>query len=188
MSVSSKPTAGQMSFADQVVRTPVELWTDGSGSVAGTPGGWAYVLRMRVRDGWAEREGAGGELSTTSNRMEINAVLEGLRALTRPCAVTVFSDSQYVVNTFAKGWIHRWKAKGWRKVKNDDLWKEVLGAGAMHRLDFRWVRGHNGTALNERCDELAGAQRAAMIAKMEAMPPPDLDAIAAYDEPEEAYF
>jgi ribonuclease HI len=158
-----------MTFAEQT-RRPVELWTDGSGGVTGTPGGWAYVLRTRTREGWAEREGAGSEESTTSNRMEITAVLEGLRALKSPCAVRVLSDSQYVVNTFAKGWIGRWKAKGWRKVKNADLWKAVLVAGSMHRLDFVWVRGHNGTALNERCDELAGAQRAIVVARRERYP------------------
>ncbi|MEJ7787214.1 MAG: ribonuclease H [Solirubrobacteraceae bacterium] len=141
----------------------VELWTDGSGTVMGQPGGWACVLRQK-RDGeWVEREISGAAESTTNNRMELTALMEGLRALRRPCNVVVYTDSEYVANPFIKGWLPIWKARNWSKVKNSDLWKEILRRSVTHRLELSWVKGHSGVDLNERCDKLAGQERANLM-------------------------
>lgn len=148
-------------------RPAVELWADGSGTRIGEPGGWAYILRCRRGDEWIQREGSGGEGSTTNNRMEISAVLEGLRALRQPCLVDLYSDSEYVVNAFAKGWLTAWANRNWRKVKNDDLWREVVRAAMVHRVTGNWVRGHSGVELNERCDMLAGIERQKRLAMVE---------------------
>lgn len=138
----------------------VELWCDGSGTVSGMPGGWAYVLRLKKTDGtWVRKEGAGAASATTSQRMEITAMLMGLKALTRPCQVQVFGDSQYVMFAIQHKWLQKWEAREWRKVKNPDLWQEVVKLLKVHDIKTNWVRGHVGTDLNERCDVLAGEQR-----------------------------
>lgn len=139
----------------------VELYTDGACSGNPGPGGWAFVLKHPASGN--EREGSGGERETTNNRMELTAVIEGLRALTRPSGVAIHSDSQYVLNGLEK-WIHNWKKKGWKTaskqpVKNVDLWKELDELRDKHRVTFHWVRGHAGHPENERVDAMAVEQR-----------------------------
>jgi ribonuclease HI len=109
--------------------------------------------------GDAKKELYGGELNTTNNRMELTAVIESLKALKRPCKVVLHTDSQYVQKGISE-WIHGWKARGWKTstkepVKNADLWQALDAAQAVHTVDWRWVRGHNGHPGNERADQLA---------------------------------
>ena len=111
------------------------------------------------------REISGGFLKTTNNRMEIMAIVEGLRALTGPCRVVVHSDSRYVVDAMTKGWITNWQRRNWIKsnreaVKNIDLWKRLIEAAAPHEVSYKWLRGHVGHRENERCDVLAKAAAA----------------------------
>ncbi|TFW17513.1 ribonuclease HI [Duganella callida] len=133
----------------------VEIFTDGA--CKGNPGlgGWGALLVA----GAAEKEIFGGTRDTTNNRMELQAVIEALTALKRPCTVVLHTDSQYVQKGISE-WIHGWKARGWKTstkepVKNDDLWKALDAAQAMHTIEWRWVRGHNGHPGNERADMLA---------------------------------
>lgn len=91
--------------------------------------------------------------------LELTALLKGLRALKRPSLVCVHSDSKYVIKPFTEGWISRWEAKRWHKVKNADIWHALIAAHARHIVTFEWVPGHSGERYNERCDELAGAAR-----------------------------
>lgn len=135
----------------------VEIYTDGACKGNPGPGGWGVLLRA----GTSEKELFGGEASTTNNRMELRAVIEALSALKRPCDVKLHVDSQYVLKGMTE-WLQGWKAKGWRTagkqpVKNVDLWQELdaLVNGAGHRIEWHWVRGHNGDPGNERADELA---------------------------------
>ncbi|GJI87202.1 ribonuclease HI [Duganella hordei] len=137
------------------VETKVEIFTDGA--CKGNPGlgGWGAFL---VAEG-AEKEICGGARDTTNNRMELQAVIEALNALKRPCMVTLHTDSQYVQKGISE-WIHGWKARGWKTaakepVKNEDLWRALDAAQAMHTVEWRWVRGHNGHPGNERADMLA---------------------------------
>jgi ribonuclease HI len=137
-------------------RVEVTLYTDGACSGNPGPGGWAAVLI------WGEnrKEISGFEADTTNNRMEITAVVQGLRALTRSCSVRVHSDSSYVVNAFQKRWLDKWKRNGWRTstgkpVENQDLWLELLSVMEPHKVRFEWVEGHGDDAINNRCDELA---------------------------------
>jgi ribonuclease HI len=145
--------------------TMVELWTDGACSGNPGPGGWAALLRYNGR----ERELTGGETLTTNTRMELMAVLEGLRALKRPVEVVVHTDSAYVQRAFDDGWLERWQRNGWRTsakkpVENRDLWEAILEAARPHTVRFERVRGHAGVELNERVDELAvEAARAAAL-------------------------
>ena len=133
------------------------MYTDGACKGNPGPGGWGVLLRA----GAQEKELFGGEAATTNNRMELTAVIEGLSALKRPCAVDLYLDSQYVRQGITE-WIHGWKQKGWRTstkqpVKNVDLWQKLdaLVSGAGHRIEWHWVRGHAGHEGNERADELA---------------------------------
>ena len=112
--------------------------------------------------GSQRKELSGGFKLTTNNRMEITAALVALEALREPCRVTLYSDSQYVVNAMSKGWAQRWQANGWKRNKredavNPDLWERMLELCQRHTVEFRWVRGHSGTEENERCDRLAVA-------------------------------
>jgi ribonuclease HI len=137
----------------------IELYTDGACSGNPGPGGWAFILRD-VRSG-TEREESGGEARTTNNRMELISVIRGLRALTEACMVSLYSDSQYVINGL-NDWLDQWKAAGWTRkgrkpVKNIELWKELDELRDFHRLDCHWVRGHSDHPENERCDRLAVA-------------------------------
>jgi ribonuclease HI len=147
------------------VSETVTLVADGAVSGNPGPGGWAAILIS----GEHRRELSGGVPDTTNNRMELMGVIEGLRALTRPCQVTVVSDSAYVVNAHLKGWIDRWKQNGWKTaakkpVENQDLWQELLQESARHTVRFELVKGHNGHELNERADALAVAAREKLIA------------------------
>ena len=137
--------------------TPVEIYTDGACKGNPGPGGWGAILKS----GQFEKELFGGELGTTNNRMEMMAVIEALSALKQPCEVTLYLDSEYVRKGITE-WIQGWKARGWRTaakqpVKNVDLWQalDALVAGGGHKIDWRWVRGHNGNPGNERADMLA---------------------------------
>lgn len=135
----------------------IDIYTDGACKGNPGPGGWGVLLKS----GDTEKELFGGENPTTNNRMEMQAVIEALSALKRPCAVTLHVDSQYVLKGITE-WLPGWKAKGWRTaskqpVKNVDLWQKLdaLVAGGGHQIDWRWVRGHNGDPGNERADALA---------------------------------
>lgn len=139
----------------------VLLYTDGACSGNPGPGGWAYLLRHPASG--KEKEGSGGEVLTTNNRMELTAVIEGLRGVRRPSRVDLFSDSQYVLNGM-KEWLKSWKARGWKTadkkpVKNEDLWRTLDELIQRHEVRFHWVRGHQGHPENERCDALAVAER-----------------------------
>lgn len=142
----------------------IELWSDGSGTVDGEPGGWAYVLRKQQSDGsWVEKEESGTVSASTNNRCELLAIIMGLRALQRPCRVTVFADSEYATNPIKLKWLAKWKSRGWTKIKNADLMQELDRLNGIHDITINWVKGHAGTELNERCDKLAGAARRVAI-------------------------
>lgn len=135
----------------------IEIYTDGACKGNPGPGGWGVLLRA----GALEKELFGGEMGTTNNRMELMAVIEALSALKRPCAVTLYLDSEYVRKGITE-WIHGWKAKGWRTaskqpVKNVELWQRLddLVHNGGHRIEWRWVKGHSGDPGNERADGLA---------------------------------
>ncbi len=128
----------------------VTIFSDGSSLGNPGPGGWGTILRYGNR----EKELSGAEPMTTNNRMELTAVIEGLKALKEPCDVTIYSDSSYVVKAINE-WLDDWIKRDFKKVKNPDLWREYLEAAKPHRVKAVWVRGHNGHAENERCDELA---------------------------------
>ena len=134
----------------------LEIWADGSCVKNPGPGGYGIIVKYQAHK-W---EKAGGFRLTTNNRMEITGVLVALEALPAKCKVTIFSDSQYVVNSMTKGWAKRWKSEGWIKkggktVPNADLWKKMLDLCAKHKVEFKWVKGHNGSPENERCDQMA---------------------------------
>ncbi len=136
----------------------VELFTDGACSGNPGPGGWGAVLRFHGK----EKELSGGDPQTTNNRMELTAVIEGLSALKEPCEVTLTSDSKYVLDALLKGWVYGWKKNGWKKADkkpalNVDLWERLLALLEVHKVDYRWVHGHQGHPENERCDALAVA-------------------------------
>ena len=137
----------------------VELFTDGACSGNPGPGGWGAILRYHG----VEKELSGGEANTTHNRMELCAVIYGLKALKEPCAVTLYSDSQYVCNALKLGWAKKWRANGWMRNKKDpalnpELWGELLDLCDKHQLEIIWVKGHAGHPENERCDRLAVAE------------------------------
>ena len=136
----------------------IELFTDGACSGNPGPGGWAFVLKHPSTG--AAREASGGEPSTTNNRMELISVIEGLKALDRPCRVDLYSDSQYVVKGLRE-WMDQWKAKGWKRgrqpLKNLDLWQKLDELRQRHQLSYHWVKGHDNHPENERCDRLAVA-------------------------------
>lgn len=134
----------------------VEIYTDGACSGNPGVGGWASVLLYEQH----KKELYGNDKETTNNRMELTAVIEALKALKRPCNVTLYSDSKYVIDSITKDWVYKWKANNWIKsdrkpALNTDLWKELLTLLEVHNVKFVWVKGHNGNEYNERCDELA---------------------------------
>jgi ribonuclease HI len=138
-------------------RTPVDIFTDGACSGNPGPGGWAAILRAGTR----EKEISGSEPATTNNRMEIMAAIRALEVLTKPAAVTIHTDSRYLMDG-GKVWLPRWKANGWKTadkkpVKNDDLWRQLDAAAAPHTVSWRWVEGHSGHPENDRADALARA-------------------------------
>ena len=134
----------------------VTLYTDGACSGNPGPGGYGAIL---IYNG-VEKEISGGEKDTTNNKMEIMAVIKGLEMLKEPCIVTIYSDSAYVVNTIEKGWIYNWKKNNWKKadkskVKNIELWEEMLRFMDIHEIKFVKVKGHSDNEFNNRCDKLA---------------------------------
>lgn len=136
----------------------IEIFTDGGCVPNPGAGGYSVILVHPKK----RAELSGGFRLTTNNRMEIFAVIAGLELLKMPCDVTVYSDSKYVVDAMAEGWAAKWKIKGWwrtrkEKAANTDLWDRLLKLCEIHKVEFRWVRGHAGHAQNERCDELAMA-------------------------------
>lgn len=138
----------------------VIIYTDGACSGNPGPGGWGAILKY----GSASRELSGGEAATTNNRMELTGVITALSALKEPCQVTLYTDSQYVVNAMTKGWAKKWRANGWMRNKKDpalnpDLWQQLLELCDRHQVEFVWVKGHADNEYNNRCDQLAVAER-----------------------------
>jgi len=133
----------------------VHIYTDGGALGNPGPGGYGVVLLYRNK----RKELSGGYRLTTNNRMEMKAVIEGLKTLKFPCDVIIYSDSKYVVDSINKGWIKTWRSRGWRRkggeVKNIDLWKEINSLCEKHSVKFKWIKGHTGNPFNERCDYLA---------------------------------
>ncbi len=135
--------------------TGIELYVDGACRGNPGPGGWGVLLRYQG----VEKELSGGELNTTNNRMELMAAIQGLNALTRPCQVAVYTDSEYVRKGITE-WIHDWKKKGWKNaarqpVKNQVLWEQLAAATERHQIEWHWVKGHSFHPENDRVDALA---------------------------------
>lgn len=155
----------------------VEIYTDGGCEPNPGPGGYGVVLLHPKK----RREISGGFRRTTNNRMEIYAAIAGLEILKEPCKVTLYSDSQYLVNAMMEGWVTAWKKKKWwrkqtERVPNFDLWERLLTLCEKHQVEFRWVKGHAGNRENERCDQLS----------MEALRKPDLPADEGYENKPES--
>jgi len=134
----------------------VTIYTDGACSGNPGPGGWGAILMYKE----IQKEISGFQKSTTNNIMELTAVIQGLKMLKFPCKVELYSDSAYVVNGFAQGWIYNWIKKGWKTadgkpVKNKELWQELYALTKTHEVHFIKVKGHSDNAFNNRCDELA---------------------------------
>jgi ribonuclease HI len=145
-------------FVDMSEQPQVTIYTDGACSGNPGPGGYGAVLLFGDR----RLELSQGYRNTTNNRMELLAAITALERLSRPCHVTLYSDSQYVVDAVTKRWVYSWKRNNWRKADkkpalNVDLWQRLLPLLEKHKVDFKWVRGHNNNLENERCDELAVA-------------------------------
>ena len=137
----------------------VELYTDGACSYNPGQGGYGIVLKYKDK----EKEHSGYCDNTTNNRMEITAVIEGLKLIKEPCNVTIYSDSAYTVNAFLQGWIENWQANNWRTankkpVLNIDLWQELLQLLSQHNVKWVKVKGHADNVYNNRCDALARKQ------------------------------
>ena len=134
----------------------VILYTDGACSGNPGPGGYCAILTY----GKYEKIISGGYEATTNNQMELSAVIYGLKALTRPCDVTVISDSKYVCDAINQGWLDNWKKKNWKKsdgkpVLNPLLWQELSNLLELHTVKFEWIKGHAGHPYNEKCDKIA---------------------------------
>ena len=135
------------------------MYTDGACSGNPGAGGWGTILKF----GEHIKELSGGEKNTTNNRMELTAVIMGLKALKEPCNITIYSDSKYFIDAIEKGWVYNWKKNGWIKsdkkpALNTDLWEELLSLFKIHNITLVWVKGHAGHPENERCDTLAVIQ------------------------------
>lgn len=153
------------------MKKTVTLYTDGACSGNPGLGGYGGILIY----GDTQREYSGGEEETTNNRMEVMAVIVGLKRLKYPCKVDVYSDSAYTVNAFNNGWIYGWKKSGWKKadgkaVLNVDLWEELYSLTQIHEVTFHKVAGHADNELNNRCDELA---RGAIVTLRKTLPLPE---------------
>ena len=136
----------------------VTVYTDGACSGNPGPGGWGAIL---IYQG-VEKEISGGEAATTNNRMELTGVIRALALLKEPCAVTVYTDSQYISRAVNEGWLKKWKAAGFTKkggLKNAELWRELDGLLQVHDVSFVWVRGHADNEYNNRCDAMAVRER-----------------------------
>ncbi len=161
----------------------VILYTDGACSGNPGLGGYAGILMY----GEAKREYNGADKQTTNNRMEVQAVIEGLKRLKYPCMVDVYSDSAYTVNAFTNGWIYGWAKKNWKKadgkpVLNVDLWEELYRLTRIHEVTFYKVKGHADNEYNNRCDELA---RQAISELRKSLSPEELAALQATQAVEE---
>jgi len=144
----------------------VDIYTDGSCRKNPGPGGWGAILVY----GKTEKEISGGEEETTNNRMEITAVIAALEALKEPCEVTVTSDSKYVCDAVTLGWAESWRKNGWIKADkkpalNPELWEKLLDLLKVHKVEFVWVKGHDGHPYNERCDAMAQAESEKFISE-----------------------
>ena len=137
----------------------VTVYTDGACSGNPGPGGWGAILEYNGR----RKELSGGEKETTNNRMELLAAISALSALKEPCAVTLYTDSQYFSNAINLGWLRDWKRRGWRRkdgeLKNPDLWQTLDALFETHKVKVVWVKGHAENEGNNRCDELAVMER-----------------------------
>ncbi len=136
----------------------VTIYTDGA--CTGNPGAGGYGAVIIYKEN--RKEISGGFRLTTNNRMEMMAAIAALQTLKMKCAVTLHSDSKYIVDAVTKGWAKRWQANNWKrnkkeKAKNPDLWQKLLDLCSQHQVDFVWVKGHAGIPENERCDRLAVA-------------------------------
>lgn len=135
------------------------IYTDGACSGNPGPGGWAAILHYNGH----EKELSGGERETTNNRMELMAVISALTALKESCEVDLWTDSQYIEKAINEGWLAGWKRRGWKRkggeLKNIELWQELDSLLARHKVNFNWLKGHDGHEFNERCDALAVAER-----------------------------
>jgi len=136
-------------------KVKIQMFTDGSCLNNPGPGGWAALLRHNN----TEKVFSGGQLDTTNNQMELMAVIEGLKALTKSCDIELFTDSKYVMDGFTQ-WMNGWKKRGWKKadkkpVLNRELWQELDKQANSHTINWHWVKGHSGHAENERVDDLA---------------------------------
>ena len=142
----------------------VEIYTDGACSGNPGAGGWGVILRCNG----VEKELSGGQANTTNNRMELTAVIEALKALTKSCELIIYTDSRYVMDGVTK-WLPNWQNNGWRTankktpVKNIDLWQSLESLIQKHQIKWVWVKGHNGHAENERVDELARTKAKSML-------------------------
>jgi len=134
----------------------VEIYSDGACSGNPGPGGYGTILKYGVH----EKELTGAFENTTNNRMELMSVIKGLENLNEPCRVIIYSDSKYVVDAITKGWVTKWRSKGWmrnskEKAKNIDLWQKLLQLAEIHQVRWLWVKGHADNEYNNRCDKLA---------------------------------
>lgn len=134
----------------------VKIFTDGACS--GNPGAGGYGVVLQYMG--YEKQLSGGSSNTTNNRMELTAVIVGLKTLKKPCKVTLYTDSKYIVDAITKKWVYKWQANDWMRDKkspalNSDLWKELLSMLEIHNVEFIWVKGHAGHRENEICDDLA---------------------------------
>jgi len=171
----------------------VIIHTDGGSEGNPGPGGWAAVLQY----GPHTKEISGGEPATTNNRMELQAAIAALSRLKEPCEIEFFTDSEYLREGITS-WITGWKARGWqtmdkKPVKNDDLWRKLDELAARHQITWRWLKGHAGHPLNERCDQLAGmeiakirkqftpAKLSALLAEFEQQRSPKKDQIQLFE-------
>ena len=133
----------------------VDIYTDGSCSGNPGPGGWGAILMYKG----LEKEMSGGDKHTTNNKMELTGAIRALEALKEPCQVTLYTDSQYLVNAINQKWLENWKKRGWKRrdgeLKNAELWQELDALLQKHSVTATWVKGHADNEYNNRCDELA---------------------------------
>lgn len=155
------------------IKKEVEIYTDGACSGNPGAGGWAAVLLYKQH----RKEASGAELETTNNRMELTAIIQGLRLLKESCKVTLYSDSAYSIDPFLQGWIYGWQMNSWRTsgkddVKNVDLWQQLLEELKKHEVKFVKVKGHSDNELNNKCDALARAAIKKMQKELKLEAPP----------------
>lgn len=154
--------------------THVDIYTDGACKGNPGPGGWAAILLCNHHS----KIISGCDPDTTNNKMELQAVISGLAALTRPCEVTIYTDSQYISNAINLGWLNHWKSGGWhtasgKHVKNVEYWKSLLELLDIHQVEFVWVKGHAGNVYNEQCDTIAVAESQKAAAAQQTFLPTD---------------